>query len=527
MKNISRKQFLTGAIAGAAAVSMVGVSFAAEAAEAAAPDVVLEADVVIAGCGGAGLMAGLNLSRMGYKVIMLEKGASVAMSNFARCGGPAAANTKLQAEAGADVSVDKMFNYMYGCSRGSVNAALLYHCVANSGKAIDDMSELGIPMVVKDDTYGVGFRGRHMFMASGNGRVDPILNEISANGGEVYTGCPATSILMDEGKAVGMMAQSEELGLVQVNAKAVLVTTGGFQGNPDMIKKYFGNINCKSLGNDLSAGDGINMILEVGGTTDRNFCFLGNEGSASTTKIAGPIWSFAGGMNVANQNLAFGLYGGLLVDKTGKRFVNEKDIADFPLALGGEAFARAGKSYAIIDSATYEACAAEGIYSYMGKPENWQAGLALWVPMTPKAKEELPTAIEEGWAYTADSLKECAEYFGLTDLEETVASYNAMCEAGADTIFGKAPNFMRKIGEGPYYVFEYEAACWGTNGGIKIDQDCRVVGDEDEAIPGLYCAGVDNGSVYCAPYYLNEGASIGMALGSGVWAAKTIAKYIG
>ncbi|MGN1062934.1 MAG: succinate dehydrogenase, partial [Alphaproteobacteria bacterium] len=158
------------------------------------------------------------------------------------------------------------------------------------------------------------------------------------------------------------------------------------------------------------------------------------------------------------------MYGGLYVDRDGDRFINEKRVADFPLALGGEAVLRQGKVYAVVDSATYEACATEGIYSYMGQPENWKSGTGLWVPVVSKGKEQLQSAIDEGWAYTADTLAECAEYFGLENLEATVAEYNEMCANGEDTLFGKAPNFMRAIGEGPYYVFEYEPGAWSTFG---------------------------------------------------------------
>jgi fumarate reductase flavoprotein subunit len=139
----------------------------------------------------------------------------------------------------------------------------------------------------------------------------------------------------------------------------------------------------------------------------------------------------------------------------------------------------------------------------------------------------LEKAISQGWAFKADTLNDCAKKFNLSNLEATVKSYNDLCDKGADTQFGKSSAFMKKIGDGPYYVFEYEPAIWCTQGGIKIDQHCRVLDVSSNAIPGLYVGGVDNGSVYCAPYYDNEGASVGMAVGCGVHASKEINTYLG
>ena len=74
----------------------------------------------------------------------------------------------------------------------------------------------------------------------------------------------------------------------------------------------------------------------------------------------------------------------------------------------------------------------------------------------------------------------------------------------------------------PFYAFEYVPSCWSTNGGVKVDSHLRAVNAENKAIPGLYVAGVDQGSVYSVPYYTNEGSSVGLALGSGAYVASEI-----
>ena len=481
-----------------------------------------EADIVIVGAGAAGLMAAYTASEGGAKVIVLEKGASALQSNFAMCGGPAGAETQTAKAAGVTTTNKEIFEHLYDFANTTVDAKLLWEVWSRAGVAIDNMTGLGIPFSLDEDVYGVGFRARHSFGAGGAARIKPITDAVEANGGTFLYETPGEHIILENGKAVGVTGTAADGTAVTVKAKAVMICTGGFQGNKEMLQEYLGYSDVVSLGSNMPTGDGIKMVLEAGGILDRNFGVLGNEGSGNNSKTATNVAFFPG----FNQNLAFWMYGGLYVDRDGDRFINEKRVADFPLALGGEAVLRQGKVYAVVDSATYEACATEGIYSYMGKPENWKSGTALWVPVVSKGKEQLQQAIDEGWAWTG-TLAECAEHFGLENLEATVAEYNAMCAAGEDTLFGKAPNFMRAIGEGPYYVFEYEPGAWSTFGGVKTDSYLRAVDQTGEAIPGLYCGGCEVGSYYAVPYYDGPGSCVGISVGSGVYAAENMLKYIG
>ncbi len=481
-----------------------------------------EADIVIVGAGAAGLMAAYTASEGGAKVIVLEKGASALQSNFAMCGGPAGAETQTAKEAGVTTTNKEIFEHLYDFANTTVDAKLLWEVFSRAGVAIDNMIGLGIPFSLDEDVYGVGYRARHSFGAGGADRIGPITAAVEANGGQFLYNTPGEHILMENGVAVGVRGTNADGAPVTVKAKAVMICTGGFQGNEEMLHEHFGDVNVVSLGSNMATGDGINMVLEAGGTLDRNFGVLGNEGSGNNSKTA---------VNVAffpefNQNLAFWMYGGLYVDRDGDRFINEKRVADFPLALGGEAVLRQGKVYAVMDAAYYDACCTEGIYKYLGEPDNWSSGTALWVPVVSKGPEQLQKAMDEGWAWKADTLAECAEHFGLENLEATVAEYNEMCANGEDTLYGKAANFMTPIGEGPYYVFEYEPGAWSTFGGVKTDSYLRAVGPDGEAIPGLYCGGCEVGSYYAVPYFDGPGSCVGISVGSGVYAAENMLAYI-
>lgn len=475
-----------------------------------------QCDVAIVGAGAAGLMAAMNLARGGKKVIVIEAGPSAAISNFSMCGGPTACETKLQAQENATVTLDQIFTYMNDFSRGSVNSALLRNCLAHTGQAVDAMSDLGIQMELMDDTYGVGFRGRHYFMEDGEGRTAPIVADIEANGGEFLYNTRGEKIIMEDGKAVGVQTDAG----VDVMAPAVVVCTGGFGGNEEMQLEKL-NTTVFPLGSTISDGTGISMVLDAGGAWDRNFAVLGNECGAVSKATTNP---FTEDWHNTNEHLGYWLFGGLYTDPVGERFISEGKIAQFPLAVGGEALLRAGKAYVIMDDDYYQAVQNEGIYAHLGEPEAWIAGPeAGYYNVTPENGEaHLQEAIEQGWAVKADSIAEIAEAFDLPALEKTVEAYNGYCEKGVDEEYGKEAHFLKAVKTPPFYAFEYVPSCWSTNGGVKVDSHLRAVDKDNKAIPGLYVAGVDQGSVYSVPYYTNEGSSVGLALGSGAYVADEI-----
>ncbi|MDE6107546.1 MAG: FAD-binding protein [Oscillospiraceae bacterium] len=480
-----------------------------------------DADIVIVGAGGAGLLAAYTASQGGAKVIVLEKAANALSSNFSRCGGPAGAETVVAKEQGVTTTNKEVFDHLYDYANTTVDAKLLWEVWCRAGVAIDDMVDLGITFRdVNEDTYGVGYLARHSFAVRGADRVNPLINAVEAKGGQFLYETPGEKILMENGKAVGVQGTNSNGDTVIVHAKAVMTCTGGFQGNEEMLHEHFGDVNVISLGSTTPSGDGINMVLEAGGTLDRNFGVLGDEFKGNNTKAT----------NANNANLTFWLYGGLYVDRDGDRFINEKLVADFPLALGGEAILRQGKVYAVMSEEYYKACTTEGegIINYLGNPDDWasKVGLRAQNGLT-NAPEQLQQAIDDGWAIKADTLAEAAEYFGLENLEQTVAEYNEACANGVDPIYGKSANFLKAIGEGPYYVFEYEPAAWSTFGGVKTDSYLRAVGANGDVIPGLYCGGCEVGSYYAVPYFDGPGSCVGIAVGSGVYAGENMLEYIG
>lgn len=488
-----------------------------------------DTDIVIVGGGAAGLTAAISASNLGAEVLVIEKGVSLAVSNGANAGGPIATGTKVQEAEGEDLTTEELFKHMSEFGNSTINDALLRKTLEVTGETIDMLDDLGLSVYLRPDSYGVGFRARHGIKEKGEDRMGFLADKIEANGGTIMLETTGEEVILnDEGVAVGIKATKSDGTKVTINSDAVLLATGGYLGGQDIIENKFGNITINPLGNTLSTGDGIKMTLAAGGVEDKNWGIVANEFSASNSKAG--TWSVN-----SNQNLRFGIYGGLLVNGEGNRFFNEEIMASEPLS-GAEATLRYGKYYAVMDEAYYNSVCEQGIFKTLGSPESWVAGVKNLSDSAPEskshvkvlteAKNQLQEAIDQGWAYKADTIEELAEKFGLENLVSTVEEYNKYCEAKHDSEFGKDPVFLTPINNGPYYVFEYEPSAWCTLGGVKVDDSLRALDKNNEPIQGLYVAGVDAGSLFTAPYYDNEGSAFGLSLGSGTLAGRNMYSYI-
>lgn len=475
----------------------------------------LTTDVVIVGAGAAGMTGAMEAARSGLKVTVLEKGSSVAVSNGSMAGGPVAVGSRIQKEAGETFTVDDVFNRMMDYSNSSVNASLVRQALELSGETIDIFQDMGMKISLREDNFGVGFRARMRFEEKGLDRMGLLQKDIEKNGGQFLFETTGKKVIIENGKATGVEAEKADGTKVTVHAKAVIMATGGYLGNDELLKEHLG-VKVNALGSTLSVGEGMEMVVEAGGMLDNNFGIVANEFSASN-EASGP-WK-----KDANQALNLGVYGTLLVNQEGRRFNNEDLIAKEPLSTGGEITVREGIYYAVVDQAYIDGMKSKGVYQYLGSPESWVYGKkTLDGQKLDNLDAGIAKAIEEGWGVKADTLDEAASKFGLTHLKDTVASYNEMAKNGVDTQFGKDKAFMKAVDAGPYYVFQYQPSAWCTIGGVRVDDELRALDTNHKPIEGLNVGGVDAGSLYSNPYYDLEGAAFSLALNSGRLAAMNI-----
>ncbi|MBQ7220392.1 MAG: FAD-dependent oxidoreductase [Synergistaceae bacterium] len=474
------------------------------------------AKVVVVGGGAAGMMAAIKLARNGVDVLVIEKGATIGVANGWNCGGPMASNTSVQKEAGVTITDEMLFNDLTEDAYLTSDSRLLRRVLARTGEAVELQISTGLSMFLRPDNYGAGYRSRHGYNTSKADRPAFIRDAYLKAGGRLMCETAGESLILTDGDVTGITARKSDGSILNIKADAVLLATGGYLGNSKLIKEHWGDIDVNPLGNTLSTGDGLAMAKKAGAMEEESsFAMISNEFGGSNKK--------GGGWQRSNGAMTIGIYGGLLVDKNGERFFNEYYMANQPLSVGGEAVLRVGKFYAVIDQAFVDAISTVGLFEYLGNPEDWYVGTMTAKGVVLKTlPEDLEKAIAQGWAVKADTIEDCAAFFGMSKLAETVKNYNAYCEAGKDEEYFKSPTFLKPVAKGPFYVVEYEPSAWGTLGGVRTDSSLRVLRPDLTPIKGLYAAGVDAGSLYCQPYYQVEGTAVGLAFGSGIYAADVI-----
>lgn len=474
-------------------------------------------NIVIIGSGAAGMMAALVLTENKIPCTILEKGDHIGTSNAARAGGPALADTELQKKEGCTVGREQLFHHMFRFARGTVNGDLLRNIVEEGPTAEKLLTENGIEMEVMQDMYGTGFRARHLFKTRGRERWQKLQEKLESQGGRIVFHTCAKEILMEDGRISGVLAyDTKDAAERKYDACAVVVASGGYLGSEEKIRSHFGRVHVGALGNRLSDGGGQDMILKAGGTLENNWGICSNEFGGFNHKSSRPT----------AYEMRYAVSGCLLVDRHGRRFMNEQYLSDEPLSVGGNIALREGKYYAVMDSESFEGMThADTLYSFYGCPSDWYAGKTTHNHKLP-GKPDLNKAMQEGWALVCNTLEEAEKIWGLSELTETVKEYNVCCSRMRDDRFGKAGYLLKPVLRSPYYLFEYEPSGWCTLGGVRTDAYCRVLSPDQQVIPGLYAGGVDNGSCYCVPYYDNEGACLGVALCSGIVAARQIIKEV-
>lgn len=531
---LSRRSFLTlgGVAALGGAAALAGCAPQASSGEAKADakgttdaaamqtaDETKECDIAIVGAGGAGMWAAVEVVRAGKSVIVIEKGPNVGVANGSLAGGPFMVGSKLQQEAGIDFTVEEAFTHIMEYAHWSTNAAAIKRAIELSGETVDQFTDdFGVPTGLRPDNYGAGHASvRSNFQsdpkdgktqAKGEDRMGPLQAWVEEQGGEFVFDTAGKRLIMEDGVCTGI--QCEGKSVVDVKAKAVIVATGGFLGNSDMMKERFGTF-VNPLGNILSVGEGIDMVQAAGGQVSTQWGIAGNEFSGSNRDAEG-VWG------KTNAAFAIGIYGTLLVNNQGRRFSNEGKFANLPLALGGAISLVGGKYYAVVDQAYVDGLnSGVDAWTLCGADEvNWRTGsMTLKGKALENVQSDIDAAVDAGWAFKADSIEALAEAIDAPELTETLYEYNGYCAAGKDEQFYKPACFLQSVSTGPFYAFQYEPSAWVTIGGIRTNDHLQAIDGDGVAIDGLYVAGADNGTLMSAPYCDYEGYSLMCAYNGG------------
>jgi len=444
----------------------------AEATTAVAEDEEITYDVVVLGGGAAGLAAAAEAADAGASVVLLEKLSHLGGNTLISGGLVYATGTSFQKDAGVEDSVESLVDYWMTRAEGNADEAMLTLVAEKSGETIDWLMKNGVELT-GPTTSGTSPVPRMQSAGGGSGIVLPLTEAVEARGVKIYTDTAAQTLLTDEtGAVIGVEALAADGHKVTAYAnRGVVIATGGYDVSEEMKAKYApsiaGSYSYSSPGN---VGDGINMATAVGADTVFKDGSIGFRGIRES-------FSFASALDAQIWNPY------LYVDAKGARFVNE--TSDYPIFHSAMLKNGSDHFFLIYDAATANA-------------------------------EVLDPAVEEGYAYKADTIEALAEAAGMdaATFTATVSRYNELA-GKEDADFGKSAELMTGIGEGPYYALKVVPATIGSMGGVKTDLSAQVLNTEGAAIPGLYAAGaVANGDFFYKEYPAS-GTSIQMCLTMG------------
>lgn len=413
-----------------------------------------EAELVIIGAGGAGLTAAIEAAMNGLQVVVLEKMPMVGGNTKLATGGLNAAETSSQEALDIEDSVETFIeDIMKG--GGNINNEELVRIMAEaSAETVDWLQELGA------DLSDVGRMGgstnnrthRPAGGAAVGGHVMDVLHDKAVElGVDVRLNSEVVEILGD-GTVVEGVAVKTASGTYNINAKAVIIATGGFGANNDLVASFDSELKGYGTTNHPGATGDVMTFAEAFalGYVDMK--------EIQTHPTVMPSNNYMITEAVRGN-------GAILVNREGARFVNELEtravVSDAQLAQTG------ASSFLVFDHSVRESLSA--IEEYYNK----------------------------GFLVEGATMEELAEKLEMDveTLVKTFETYNASVEAGVDEEFGRA-DLPRALVEGPFYAVEVAPAVHHTMGGVIITAKGEVVNEAGQVIPGLFAAGEVTGGIH-------------------------------
>lgn len=418
-------------------------------------------DVVVVGGGGAGFAAAISAKEAGANVVLVEKLGQVGGNTLISGGEYAAPANELQEKEGIEDSKE-LFAEDVEKAGGKKE---LIEVLAD--KATEDAywlrDDIGVEWLDSLMFFGGHSVKRSLIPKNhtGNELISKYKTKAEELGIDVLTNTDVKEILTKDGKVSGVRAESEDKDLT-INAKSVVLASGGFGANAEMCYENDNEVDEHVLSTNSpgATGDGIVMAEALGAdTVDMDKIQLYPVCDVETGKL----------LYVGDTRL---VGGALLVNKEGKRFVEELDT-------------RRAISMGIKEQTDHVG------YLIWDEKSNEKTGTMKSNP------EEAESLYERGLLYKADTIEELAEHFEIDKeaLLETVNNFNENSKKEQDPEFN-----LRMLGwtidEGPYYMLKAGPAVHHTMGGLKINPEAEVQTKDGKSIEGLYAAGEVTGGIH-------------------------------
>ena len=477
------------------------------AAKKAGRDETLETDVVVVGGGGAGMSATIRTRMNGLDVVLVEKMPFIGGAASISGGQVVAQGSKLQKAFGSkDDSVESMVKDFLANGNNLNDLSKLTLYAKNVGPTIDWLHEkVGVKFIPNNLPFLAEYSHRRAVeFQGGAGTMAQHLREvIGSNGAKVLLSTKVESLIVEDGKVMGVKAVDENTGVkYTIRAKKTLLSTGGYGNNKSMLTPemqkvlYYGPVSSTGDGLKMAQGLGVKTQLLQYGKRYPN----GIEVAPGIAKST--IYANVGAFDQA----------GILVNVDGVRFVNEK--ASNRHILEPMLQNKNGQAYVFMDKKSWE-----GFYKRAPETGVSQADMDKYLANDGKSA---PLFVKGA------TIEEVAKKAGINAeaLKTTVAKYNGFVKAKKDADFGRPVEYMKAeiSAEGPYYIVEQKPRFATTMGGVCTDDNLNLVKTDGTVIPNLYGAGEIVGGVMGddSP----AGANVGWALTSGRVAADAMAAAI-
>lgn len=478
----------------------------------------IEADILIVAAGPAGLAAAVTAAELGRNVTVFEK-APTTGGIFNMAMGPFGVESRIQKRDNNPLTKKAAFEKYMEYTHWQVDARLVKAFIDKSGDTIDWLEDMGVEWYGALRHFGASeatwhcpkLPGTNVYgRCSGAVITKALKDKADTLGVTFYLETTVKKLITKDGDVIGLLATNSTGEDIEAYGKAVIVATGGFGKNAEMINsmtKYELDVNINSFPFPGPDGDGVRMAKEAGAVSENVNVEM--------------YYTSSRGEEFLPLDIAF-RQSNMLLNIDGKRFMNEGIIGNTTYT-GNALFRQKGHyGYMFFDEATKK---------YYGKK-----GLDQTCPDHPITNmdhfdEEYKRYMKEVGGndfIVADTLEEIAERIGMTpdSLLDEVEKYNELCE-GYDKDFYKDPCYLRPIKKAPFYMGKLVCSSFGSLGGIKINEYCEALDASGNPISGLYAAGTDANSLandsYC---FVLPGNTSGFALNTGRIAGESAADYV-
>lgn len=457
-------------------------------------EVAIDTDIVVVGAGGAGLTASLSALQNGAKVVLLEKMSFAGGASSMAGAGTTATGSKWLAEDGVEDSPEKLKADLLANGHNFNHEPTVDIFVNTVGEAFDWLVDPeGANVEYQRPTTSRTYSG----VGRGAGVVKTLLEHVEEAGGQVLMSTPATELIITDGKVTGVKAEGEK-EVYTINAKAVILATGGFGANDDLVPEEFQKF--VYAGAAGATGDAIEMTKAVDADLI-NMEFV----NVQPNSIVLP----SGLGQYCNPGVggSYKTSGAFIVNEKGERFANEQGNA-YDLI---QAMKENEASYLILDQASFDAFNAgmEGSKIY--------------------TEDDVKTWLENNGSSNpvmvgGDSLEDVGKVLNLPEGALTAAAekYNQDVDSKTDE-FGR--DLSLKISDdGPYYAVQMWLRYYATLGGLHVNENMAVLNTSQEPVKGLYAAGEVVGGLE-GDIYLG-GSLFGWAMTSGYKAGTSVSEAI-